>query len=235
MSRLLGLREFTRIGADPRMLLLDARERPAPSLPTLDNAFFSARKLPAHADPLRLAQAVCGRHVVVVADDDERALDLCHLLGQLEVTSWALEGGADAWGEAVLAERCDAYADDELVVMLSRPASGERFYLAARGRYGIAVNPSGSVSALLEIARHHGCALEAVVDVHADDRGADVSRAAHARYIRPPIAEPVELGDLGIVRGDGGTLRLEGAAFTIGAGAGDTYRVGVSDRRPSRA
>jgi len=242
VSRILALREFTRVAADPRMLLLDARE--AVGAPTLDNAFVNARRLPPHADPLKLAQGISGRHVVVVGDDEERALDLCHVLDELEVTAWALEGGTGGWNEAVLLERCESHADDRLVVSLCRPAVDWHFYLVAHGRDGVLVSPSGSVAAVLEVARHHGCSVRAVVDVlEAHDAAADVpaSGAAFAQATRSPYLRPSAEGlpsgveGLRVVRDRPRSLRLEGAGFTIGAGARDTYRVGVSDRRPSRA
>ena len=242
MGRILALREFTRVGSDPRILLLDARERF--SSPALDNAYVNARRLPRGADPLKLAQAVSGRHVVVIADDDERALDLCHVLDELEVTAWALEGGSAGWSEAVLVERCESHADGQLVIVLCRPSVEWRFYLVANGRTGLLISPSGSVPAVLEVARHYGCTVRGVVDVlEADDGGVApptsgpaFAQAIGAAYLSPSISAFVpQFAGMRIVPGGPSSLRIEGAGYTIGAAPFDPYRVGVSDRRPSRA
>jgi len=234
------LREFTRVGADPRMLVLDARE-PVPGLPSLDNAFFGARRLPAHADPVRLAQAISGRHVVIVADDEERGLDLCHVLDELEVTAWALEGGAAGWSDALVAHACDAYDRGERVVVLEHPAADRLFFLATKQHDAVAVGPSGSVPAILEIARHHGCTLAAVVETtppgaeHPASCAAALARASGAPLIAAPLDEARAIAGFRLRLAPDGGIRVAGAGYTIGCAAGDTYRVGVSDRRPSRA
>ncbi|HET7815071.1 MAG TPA: hypothetical protein VFL13_11940 [Candidatus Baltobacteraceae bacterium] len=103
----------------------------------------------------------------MVHEDEERALDLDHVLKTLELQSWALENGEAGWNEALIEESADTYG--ELVVLtLNQLACNRRQYLIVHGACAIAVQPSGSLAALREEARHYGARVEAILDVRHD-------------------------------------------------------------------
>lgn len=174
---------------DPRVLIVDAREAAsARSLP-LDNPFFSWVRIAARSQIDRLASDISQRHLVIVHEDEERALDLDHVFNALEIRSVALEGGERGWQEALIEESARTH-DDALVVTINQLAFNRRQYLIIHDGHAVAVQPSGSVAAIREEARHYGARIEAVVDVFRDtpvsERLADVMQA---RYYRADVLE----------------------------------------------
>lgn len=164
MSTVLGLREFTHIRWDPRVLLVDARQRDPKRARPLDNPFFGWVRITSKAQIDRFATDISLRHLVVIHEDEECALDLDHVFKSLEIQSAALEGGECGWFDAIVEEQAQAQGD-ALVVTLNQIAYNQRQYLIVRGSSAIALQPSGSIAALREEARHHGARIEAVVDV----------------------------------------------------------------------
>lgn len=118
---------------DPRVLLVDARERRfAPGAP-LDNPFFSWIRIATRDEAQCLAADISGRHLIIVHEDEERALDLDHVFKSLELHSSALEAGEHGWREAIVEEDVEMFGDT-LVVTLNRLALNKRQYIFVRGR-----------------------------------------------------------------------------------------------------
>ncbi len=176
------MREFTRMRWDPRLLIVDAREAVSSRSRPLDNPFFSWVRIAGRSEIDALAGDVSQRHLVIVHEDEERALDLDHVFAALEIQSAALEGGERGWQDAVLEESAQMHGD-ALVITMNQLAYNRRHYLVIHDGRAIAVQPSGSVAAIREEARHHGAHIEAIVDVFCDasvgERLADIVQARY--------------------------------------------------------
>ena len=207
MSTLLGLREFTHLRWDPRILIVDARERRFEPGAPLDNPFFSWVRMGSRSEAQRLALEISQRHLVIVHEDEERALDLDHVCKGLELHSSALESGERGWREAIVEEEAEMFGD-VLVVKLNRLALNKRQYLFIRNGCALAVQPSGSVAALREEVRHQGANLVAVLDADRDPHdGRAFARLLGAPYVEPPF----DIAGMRIVRLDSNTLQLQTA------------------------
>lgn len=205
MSTLLGLREFTHLRWDPRILIVDAREKRFVPGASLDNPFFSWVRIGSRTEAQHLASDISLRHLIIVHEDEERALDLDHVLKGLELHSSALEAGERGWCEAILEEGAQMYGD-VLVVTLNQLASNKRQYIFVHGGSAVAVQPSGSIAALREEVRHQSAKLEAVLDVTRDEpEGSAFARVLGAPYVQAPF----EIGGMRIRRVDRNTLQLQ--------------------------
>lgn len=181
---LLGLREFAHMRWDPLALIVDARESSSARLTPLDNPFFSWVRITEGSQIRVLASEISQRHLIVVHEDEEYALDLDHVFKTLEIYSMALEGGERGWQEAVIEESAQMHGD-ALIVTMNQLAYNRRQYLVIHDGRAIAVQPSGSVAAIREEARHYGARIEAVVDVFRDTTSAQwLADVVHAPYYR---------------------------------------------------
>ncbi len=179
MSRILGLREFVHKRWDPRLLIVDARDRPTG---TLDNRFFTWVRVPVTRNPGRIVDDLMYRNLVIVHEDEERALDLDHVFETLELRSAALEGGERGWAQALLVEASHKCGDVTIVTM-HRLALERRVHLVVRGSDAVVVQASGSLVAIREAVRHHGATIRSVVDIMAPEDETSV-RLAFDMHVR---------------------------------------------------
>lgn len=169
---------------DPRVLIVDAREAASAWSRPLDNPFFSWIRITGRAQIDPLASDVSQRHLIIVHEDEECALDLDHVFNTLEIHSMALEGGERGWQEALI-EESTQMRGDALIVTMNQLACNRRQYLVINEGRAISVQPSGSFAAIREEARHHGAHIEAVVDVCCDASvGQQLANVVHAPYYR---------------------------------------------------
>lgn len=169
---------------DPRLLVVDARESTSARSRPLDNPFFSWIRIRTHSQISSIASDVSQRHLVIVHEDEENALDLDHFFKALEIDSKALEGGERGWQDAVVEESAQMQGD-ALIVTMNHLAYNRRQYLIIHDRRAIAVQPSGSIAVIREEARHHGARIEAVVDVFDDaPSGESIANLLHVSYYR---------------------------------------------------
>lgn len=152
---ILGLREFTHLRWDPRILIVDSRERRSARDEPLDNRFFAWIRVAETSEAERLASDLCQRHLIIVHEDEERALDLDHVFRSLEINSCALEGGEDGWRQAIIEEQWEQLGRSILVTM-NQLSIDRREYIIVRDRRAVVIQPTGSIAAIREIARHHG-------------------------------------------------------------------------------
>jgi hypothetical protein len=189
VSTILGLRAFTHIRWDPRILIVDAREKRFPTAVPLDNPFFAWVRIGTRDEAQRLADDISGRHLIIVHEDEERALDLDHIFKGLELHSSALEAGERGWRAAVVEENTEMFGD-VLVVTLNQLALNKRHYIFARDGCAVAVQPSGAISALREEVRHHGAKLQAILDI----KGGGQETRSLAKLLGVPYVEaPFEI------------------------------------------
>lgn len=191
MSTVLGLREFTHIRWDPRVLLVDARQTDAKQVRPLDNPFFSWVRINSRPQIYQFASDISQRHLIVIHKDEECALDFDQIFKSLEIRSAALEDGERGWFNAILEEQMQEQGD-ALFVTLNRIAFNQRQYLIVHGSRAIALQPSGSIAALREEARHYGAHIEAVVDVGRRRRTAE--QLATALGVQYFSAEAFDVG-----------------------------------------
>ena len=168
---------------DARLLIVDAREAGSARSTPLNNRFFGWVRIVNPEQAERLSRDLVRRHLLVVHEDEERALDLDHVFKTLELQSWALEGGESGWREALVEENADTHGD-AVVVTLNQLAYNRRQYLIVHDGSAIAVQPSGSVAALREEARHYGARIEATIDVLRDLPAGTVFHAGGIRLCR---------------------------------------------------
>jgi len=184
---------------------VDAREKRFVPGASLDNPFFSWVRIGSRTEAQHLASDISLRHLIIVHEDEERALDLDHVLKGLELHSSALEAGERGWSEAILEEGAQMFGD-VLVVTLNQLALNKRQYIFVHGGSAVAVQPSGSIAALREEVRHQSTRLEAVLDVTRDEsEGSAFARVLGAPYVQAPF----EIGGMRIHRVDRNTLQLQ--------------------------
>lgn len=182
---LLGLREFAHMRWDPLVLIVDARDSASSLAAPLDNPFFSWIRIVNRSQIGVLASDLSQRHLIIVHEDEECALDVDHEFKALEINSMALEDGERGWQEALIEESAHMHGD-ALIVTMNQLAYNRRQYLIIHEGRAIAVQPSGSVAVIRDEARHYGARIDAVVDVYSDASSsaqwlADVAHAPHYR------------------------------------------------------
>lgn len=225
MSSILGLREFLHMRWNPRTLLVDAREDAGTPSRPLDNPFFSWVRIRSRAQVNRLASDISQRHLVIIHEDPETALDLDHIFKSLEIHSAALEDGERGWLEAIIEECTSAYGDT-LLVTLNQLAYNRRQYLIVRGAYALALQPSGSIAAIREEARHQGARIQAVVDTGQNQRtAASLAQASCSPHISAAALQMDEmlegLGGLCLRRDGPNSLRIFDKTFSLSVTTGE--------------